>query len=249
MSTTIPTANMTLFRSDSAYYFNGEQRKRKGVLVTAIALIVLTFIFAGGLIYFNMETWQQSLALTATGVQGTAVYTRSDVDVTYTDGDSHRTYYFRFAFIVDGQRYEGKHTVDLITYQRGIPAGETLSIVYAPDNPGNVQVGDSPTLIPALLQSGGILLLVVGGIVAALYTMKDYNRVYDPLKDGRITEAVITEIVPAQDAVEIHFRYTNPFTKQQMSGTDRLSATGAKEAVVGLNVMALVKETQKVALL
>lgn len=249
MSTTVSTANMTLFRSDSAYYFSGKQRKRRGVLVTAITLIVLTFIFAGGLIYFNLETWQQSLTLAANGVQGTAFYTRSDVDVTYTGGDSHRTYYFRFAFTVDGQRYEGKRTVDLVTYQRGIPASETLSIVYDPDNPGNVQAGDSPTLIPVLLQSGGILLLVVGGIAATLHTMKDYNRVYDPLKDGRITEAVITEIVPAQDAIEVHFRYTNPINKQQMSGTDRLSAAEAKEAVVGLSVVALVKGTQKVTLL
>lgn len=249
MSTSVLAANMTLFRSDSAYYFTGERRKRKGVLVTAIALIALTLLFAGGLVFFNLEMWQKSLVLTANGVQGTAVYTRSDVDVTYTGGDSHRTYYFRFAFTVDGQHYEGQHTVDLVTYQRGIPAGETLSIVYDPDNPENVQAGDTPTLIPALLQSGGIVLLVIGGIAAALYTMKDYNRAYDPLKDGRITEAVITEIVPAQDAVEIHFRYINPFNKQQMSGTDRITAAEARGAVVELNVGVLVKGTQKVTLL
>lgn len=248
MKTSLPAPNMTLFRSDSAYYFNGKRRKRKGVLVTAIALIVLTVIFAGGLVFFNLETWQKSLVLAVNGVPGTAIYTRTDVDVTYTGSDSHSTHYFNFTFTVDGLRYEGKHAVDLVTYQRGIPAGQELAIVYDPNDPENVQARDAPPP-PPLLQTSGILLLVVGGIAAALYTLKDYNRAYNPLKDGRIAEAVITQIVSAQDAVEIHFCYTNPFDNQQTTGTDRLSTAEAKEAAVGLNVVALVQGTQKVTLL
>jgi hypothetical protein len=240
---------MTLFRQESAYYFNGETRKRKGVLMTSFVLAVLMLVGALGIGYYALRSWQDYVALAVNGVQGTAVYTRPSSDITHSGNNSHISYYFHFAFTVDGKRYEGRHTVDLITFRRGIPSGQELTIIYDPDHPENVQAGDAPTPITALLQTGGVFLILAGGGAAIYYTMKDYNRAYVPLKDGHVTQAMITEVVPLESAVEVRFTYTNPFNGAPAAGCNRLPPALAEAVETGLTAAVLVRGTQQVTLL
>lgn len=237
-----------LFRPDSTYYINGTPRRRNEVLVRVGVLIVLIIFFVGGLAYFNLGAWRTSLALSANGTEGTAIYTRRSIEVTHTGDVNHSSHYFNFTFTVDGRRYEGKHQVDLLAYERGIPAGRELAIIYVPADPTIVQARDAPPP-PPWLQTGGILLLLIGGIAAALSELNNYNRPYDPRKDGRLAAGVITAVNPVADAVEIHFEYANPLNGRAISGSDRLAANLAGAARVGLAVAVLHQGVKNVRLL
>jgi hypothetical protein len=224
--------DMTLFRPESACYFNGDARKRNGVLITSLVLTVLTLVGALGVGYLALR--------------GTAIYTRASSDITHSGNNSHVSYYFYFAFTVDEKRHEGRHMVDLITYRGGIPSGQELTIVYDPDHPENVQAGDAPTPIAALPPTGGVFPIVAGGGAAIYYTMKDYNRAYVPLKDGHVTQVIITEVVPLESAVEVGFTYTNPFNGASAAGCARLPPALAEAVETGLTVAVLGRGTQKI---
>jgi hypothetical protein len=237
-----------LFRPESAYYITGTPRRRNEVLVRVGVLIALVIVFVGGLAYFNLGAWRTSLALAATGVEGTAIYTRSSIEVTHAGDATHSSHYFNFTFTVDGRRYEGRHEVDRLTYERGIPAGQELAISYDPADPTTVQARDAPPP-PPWLQTGGILFLLVGGVAAALADLRNYNRPYDPVKDGRLAAGVITAVNPVANAVEIHFEYANPLNGRAANGSDRLPVDLASAARVGFTVAVLHRGEQNVRLL
>lgn len=237
-----------LFRPESTYYIDGTPRRRNEVLVRVGVLIALVIVFVGGLAYFNLGAWRTSLALAANGVEGSAVYTRSSIEVTQAGDADNSTRYFNFTYTVNGRRYEGRHEVDLLTYERGIPAGRELAIVYDPADPTIVQARDAPPP-PPWLQTGGILFLLFGGLAAALADLRNYHRPYDPTKDGRLAAGEITAIQPLADAVEIQFAYTNPFNGRAARGSDRLPAGPAGAARVGLAVAVLHRGEQNVRLL
>lgn len=248
MDVTVSGTAVTLLRPESSYFFDGGRRKRPVVALSAAAVLVLTFGAAAGLFISNLEIWQKTLARATNGEDAVATYTSATVEGTPSADEDQSIYYFRFSYHVDGRRYEGQHQVDLVTYRRGIPVGGQLAVVYDRNDPANVHAVDAPPP-PPWLQTAAVLLLVVGGVVVAVLTWKDYNRPYDPVKDGRLAAATLSDVRPGTGDLEVHFRYRSPFGGRETTGVDRVPLSGAARPEPGMKVGVLVRGSGKATLL
>lgn len=228
---------MTVFKPESSFYFTGEPRKRPGVLVTTIILLIMTVGATIAVGYPALRDWFNYSDLVVRGVRGTGYYNDREIDISSTRSGGR---YFVFRYTVDNQRYESRHNVLEWKYD-DFQANAPVDIVYDPDNPENVQVGDVPTITEASLRSLATVAILLGGSAATWHTMKDYQRSYNANKDGWVIKAIVTEIEPEGKAVRAHYSYKNPLGQDMVQASSTLSPSMARHVQVGASVAALAR--------